>query len=307
MTRGRCVSAGILVILLMSGCQGPLHKPGELARADRDRTPALKPSEVADVQLAFARTLERQGDLEKARATYAEVLAKAPSCVDALERLAVLSDRQGQFKESESLYLKALAARPNDANLHCNRGYSLYLQQRWTESERCLRRALELDPSNNRSHNNLGLVLVRLGRGNDALREFRLAGCSESDAQTNLACGLLLAGACAEARGCFEKALAINPADAVARKGLQNLLALQEKTASQPKLIPDGKDTNVSAEFQDSKVVQTSYSAPLDSCEPRITSVESLSSDPSGFTRRSKSVSRWAPVETPKSATRAGN
>src|SRR6266568_4982221 len=101
---------GVLVVLglaLAAGCQ---QSPRRDAVARDAAEPALHlgASQAADVQIAFARTLEKRGDEERARTTYAEALKQDPKRTDALVRLAVLSDRQGRFKESEELYRRAL-------------------------------------------------------------------------------------------------------------------------------------------------------------------------------------------------------
>jgi Flp pilus assembly protein TadD len=69
-------------------------------------------------------------------------------------------------------------------------GISFARQGRWDEAEASLRCAVGLKPDHRRAHNNLGLVLARTGRGTEALVCFRNAGCSPTDAHTNLAYGL---------------------------------------------------------------------------------------------------------------------
>src|SRR3954454_6907803 len=100
---------GVLVVLslaLAAGCQqSPRRDAAEPALH-------LSASQTADVQIAFARTLETRGEEERARATYTEALKQDPKRIDALVRLAVLSDQQGHFRESEYPYRRALAAHP---------------------------------------------------------------------------------------------------------------------------------------------------------------------------------------------------
>jgi Flp pilus assembly protein TadD len=214
-----------------AGCQQLPSNANQRANAtvDNERTPPLAGRQVADVQLALGRSLERQGDFEQAMAAYAEAVKQDRGCGSAYLRLAILHDRQGQFKESEDLYRKALAANPGDTEIYCDRGYSLYLQHCWTEAEMNLRQALALRPDHKRAHNNLGLVLANTGRSDESLVEFRRAGCSETDAQTNLAYVLTLERHWAEARKHYELALAQDVSSDHARKGLGELNALMNK------------------------------------------------------------------------------
>ncbi|MDE3158590.1 MAG: tetratricopeptide repeat protein, partial [Acidobacteriota bacterium] len=183
----------------------------------------LKSRQVADVQVALGRSLERQGETARAIAAYNEALRADPGRADAGLRLAMLYDKEGKFKEALPLYQKALAAYPGDPDIFCDMGYSLYLQGRLVEAEINLRQALALAPDKARAHNNLGLVLGCSDRSEEALTEFRRAGCSEADAQINLAFALTLENKWAEARKRYQMALAADASSAAARKGLQEL------------------------------------------------------------------------------------
>jgi Tfp pilus assembly protein PilF len=189
----------------------------------------LDQRQVADVQVGLGRTLENQGELEQAAAAYWEALKKDPARGDAYLRLAIVYDRQGRFSESTELYQKALVAQPGNPEIYCDRGYSLYLQHAWSDAEMNLRQAIALQPAHARAHNNLGLVLGRTGRVEESLDEFRKAGCTESDAQVNLAFALTLDRRWSEARKHYETALAKDGASERAQKGLEELKSLVSK------------------------------------------------------------------------------
>jgi Flp pilus assembly protein TadD len=189
----------------------------------------LKATQVADVQVALGRVQERHGEVGPAQASYLEALKHDASRADACERLGVLCDRQGKVVESGEWYEKARAARGPNPDLLCNLGYSQYLQGRWTEAESNLRQAIALDPSHCRAHNNLGLVLAQAGQEEEALTEFRKAGCSEGEARANLAFALALRQCWPEARAQYEQALAADPSSVRARQGLQQVTALIAK------------------------------------------------------------------------------
>jgi Flp pilus assembly protein TadD len=184
---------------------------------------------VADVKIAFGRTLEKRGAPDQAQAAYLEALKLDPGRADACERLAVLYDQQCKFEEAATWHRKAVAAQPKNPDFHCNLGYSLYLQGNMIEAEQSLRRCLALSNEHARGHNNLGMVLARTGRCEEALAEFRRAGCNENDAQTNLAYALTLECRWAEARACYERVLAADPSSPASQKGLQTLNSLMTR------------------------------------------------------------------------------
>jgi Flp pilus assembly protein TadD len=216
---------------LLAGCQTTNQHlmPTSPLPALGEKTPKLSPSQVADLKIAMGRSLEKQGEIDRATATYLEALRLDPNRGDAYGRLAILADQQGKFTESDKWYRKALAAQPGNPDIFCNKGYSLYLQRQWTEAEMNLRQALALAPEHRRAHNNLGLVLAHTGRSEDALAEFRKGGCGKADSHANLAFALTLQRQWPEARQHYRLALKANPASTSARKGLDEVSALLAK------------------------------------------------------------------------------
>jgi tetratricopeptide (TPR) repeat protein len=215
----------VLAFLTVSGCQqfGRPSTPSGLSGGFDMPSAKLKPEQAADVQVALAHSLEMHGAIGQALAMYEEAVKKDPHRSDAWLRMAILHDQQGQFAESASLYQKALAAQPGSADIYCDMGYSLYLQQHWAEAEMNLRQALALRPDHARAHNNLGLVLGRACQAEGALDEFHKAGCSDADAQANLAFALTLERHWPEALQHYQQALQADPYSAPAKKGLQEL------------------------------------------------------------------------------------
>jgi Flp pilus assembly protein TadD len=200
--------------------------------------PVLKARQAADIKVAMGRTLEKRGDLEGAQAAYLEALRQDPNRADACARLAVLYDRQGKFARSAELYRLAHDLQGDSPSLCCNQGYSFYLQRRWADAEASLRRAIALGPAEPRAHNNLGLTLAHAGRPDEALAEFRKAGCNETEAEINLALALATEGSWVEARAHYEQALTADPSSARARKGLRDLDSLTAKAATATAALP---------------------------------------------------------------------
>jgi Flp pilus assembly protein TadD len=223
-----------LVLALLGGCQQLPHGPASFSLPSfaGEKGSHLSPSQVADIQIGMAKSLEKRGEIAQAMTAYSEALTKDPKRADAYVRLAVLADGQGKFTDAVQWYHKSLELQPNNANIYCNLGYSLYLQERWGEAETNLRKAIELAPDHQRAHNNLGSVLAQTDRPNEALVEFRKGGCSRAGAHINLAFGLALHGSLPAARHHYELALKQDPSSVPAKKGLQEIRALIARSGS---------------------------------------------------------------------------
>ena len=194
-----------------------------------DPTVDLSANQVADMQLALAKTLEQRGDVDKARQCYATAIRNDPTRVDAYVRLGSLHARRGEFKEANDLYHRALEIDPKNSDVYCNLGYANYLQERWTEAEAALRKCLELRPDHKRAHNNLGLVLARRHQPDAALAAFRKAGCSEADARLNLGYVHTLQGDLGDARRQYNMVLVLDPSSEAAKHGLNRADVLATK------------------------------------------------------------------------------
>ena len=227
--------------VLLAGCGQfprqhlPKHPVGLLDGGGR--TAKVTSRQEADVEIALARTMEERGELEQAEATYREALRKDPKRVDALVRLAILHDQRAKFKESADFFTKALAIKPDDPDILCDQGYSFYVQRRWAEAEQNFRKALKKKPDLARAHNNLGLVMACDGREDEAISEFRKAGCDVSDAHANLALVLAEEGRWLEARQHYGSALTAKPMSAVAKEGTKATTTMLAK-APGPKVAP---------------------------------------------------------------------
>src|SRR5262245_855110 len=101
MTRYGRFAVGPLVVLagavLTGGCRHPGQPAGSALPGEATGRADLKPRQVADVQFAYARSLEKSGELDQARARYSEAVKHDPGRADAWHRLAILHDRKGQF------------------------------------------------------------------------------------------------------------------------------------------------------------------------------------------------------------------
>jgi tetratricopeptide (TPR) repeat protein len=254
-----------LAVVCLSGCRQSgtaltsIWKP----RPDRSKGPALSelgsPEGVtayqqADIEVTIARSLEQQGQIDRAIKVYLDAVSKGYEGADAYHRLAVLYDKKGKCRESTKFYQQALKIDPHNADVCCDQGYSYYLQQRWQEAEASLQRAIALKPDLARAHINLGMVLARSGRENEALAEFARAGRTEAEARANLAFALTLNRRTVEAEQEFEMALAADPTCDQARRGLDALRSVNVRS--------EDKDWTLAMDPREAEAVRTGYHSP---------------------------------------------
>jgi tetratricopeptide (TPR) repeat protein len=185
--------------------------------------PEYSAREAVSVQFALARTLEEEKNWKGAEQVYRRILERNPKHADAAHRLAILCDRQNRFKDSEKYFRLALKARPGDPNVFCDVGYSFYRQRRWADAEMNLKQATAINKSHARAHNHLGLLYAQLDRRNEALAEFKLAGCNASQAHTNVALVLSLNDRLDDAQQEYLAALNADPTSDEVRSRLQKI------------------------------------------------------------------------------------
>lgn len=222
----------VLAACNFAGCNLPDLRIGRdraSTSAPRERIKKLSGQQVEDVQLSMARSLELEGKYDLAMDAYVKLSDKAPKLAAPYWRMAVIHDRRGNVQDSARLYRQALDLEPKNSDLHSDYGYSLYLQRRWAEAEDQLRQALAIDAHNRRAHNNLGLLLAQTERSDDALAEFRQAGCNADDAHVNLAFVSMMNQRWDQARDEFQRALDANPGSAIALAGRDKLAVLRAR------------------------------------------------------------------------------
>lgn len=233
------IGAMFVGMLTLVGCQhadrSPSPPPPAQESAKRKEESNLSDSQLADLQIALARSMEAGGENERIFNTYLAAVKRDPNRADACMRLAIHLDKQAKFEDAKVWYDKALTLAPNDADIQANRGYSYYLQHEWELAEKHLRSAIQLKPDHRQARNNLGLLLARRGQVDEALESFRQSGCSTAEARANVAFALAIENQFAESVNQYKLALAADSKCTAARKGLEKLEIIARKAEVAPR------------------------------------------------------------------------
>src|SRR5829696_7545077 len=143
--------------------------------------------------LERGRALLEEGRLNEAVAELSRAASLDPKLSQAHSLLAVAYDRKGLRDRAEDSYRRAIGANDRDPEALNNLGYSLYLSGNYRAAVDKLKRAAKLAPSDTRILNNLALAQVRLGKYDDAYKNFARAG-GEFNGHANVAALLVRAG-----------------------------------------------------------------------------------------------------------------
>jgi Flp pilus assembly protein TadD len=170
-------------------------------------------------QMAMGNSYEQSNQWEKARKLYEQLSKDHPQSSKVKHRMAVVSDRLKRHVEAQRLYREAIDLDPENAQLYNDLGYCYFLQGNLSESEKTIAKAVAMAPNTTRFHNNLGMVYGHQQKYKQALQEFREAG-SDADAYFNLAFVYASQEKTDEAKACFQKALAADPAHSKSRDAL---------------------------------------------------------------------------------------
>jgi tetratricopeptide (TPR) repeat protein len=242
-----------------------------MSRTSDGRGDKVTPAQQADVQIAFGRVAESEGNVEQAEAAYRAALKRDKSRGDAHLHLANMLTLKGEYRQAQDEYQKAIEANPGNADVFCDMGYSLYLQHKWDDAQRNLRQALAIQPNHRRAHNNLAVVLAHSNHREEALIEFREAGNSIIDSHVNLAFSLSLEKRWDAAREQYRRAAMAKPQSEIVKsrlRELDHLIASNEGRAMK-------KDAPV-----DAKTVQVSTRPPAAMPPPRSLKMEQIQRKP---------------------------
>ena len=214
MNRAAYCTGGLIMLLVLAGCQSSIFKPdvgssfhlpgwaggkpqvpnppdsldgpdAGRAAVDTRSDEKLSPQSTA-TRLTAGRDAFHNGRLTEAAGHLQAVLQDQPKHVEAHHLMAIITGRQHNYGASDQHFETAIAASPNNSNLLSDFGYSKLRRFDLEAAESLLNRALTIDPQNSFALNNLGTVQARQGRFDDALTTLRRAG-SEAEAQAKIA------------------------------------------------------------------------------------------------------------------------
>ncbi len=181
--------------------------------------------------LSQGRALLANGYTNEAVAELSVAAVTGPDLVEANNLLGLAYDRRGQHKQAREFYERALSVEPQNAQVLNNLGHSLYLDDRYADALARLKDAARLAPADARVAGNLALVYGRLGKYDEAFKQFKRAG-SEFYARTSTAVLLANAGRDRDAIKHYEAARKLNPA---ASDVLRQLITLYVRTGQRDK------------------------------------------------------------------------
>jgi predicted O-linked N-acetylglucosamine transferase (SPINDLY family) len=202
--------------------------------------------------LLRARSLQEEGDRERAAAAYQLILEASPDHWESLNAVAALALQGGEFANAVRAYSaviqrkrghaeayykranahnglgrweaaladydEAIAFDPKYANAFCNRGAVLERLARWGEALTSYERAITINPEDFLSYYNRGSVLKELGRFDEALTSYERAIALKADhAEAYANCGNVLRQLqrYEAAVASYDKAIALSPGDVI--------------------------------------------------------------------------------------------
>jgi Flp pilus assembly protein TadD len=148
--------------------------------------------------------------MNSAIASLSRAASLDPRLAEAHSLLAVAYDRKGLHDRARESYDRAVDVNENDAQALNNLGYSLYLNGNYRAAVDKLKKAAKLAPGDGRILNNLALAQARLGKYDDAYRNFARAG-GEFNGHANVAALLIRAGREEKAVEHLEQARRLQP------------------------------------------------------------------------------------------------
>jgi Flp pilus assembly protein TadD len=181
--------------------------------------------------LSQGRALLEGGYTNEAISELSIAAVAGPDLVEANNLLGLAHDRLGQHKRAQEFYERGLSVAPQNARVLNNLGHSLYLDDRYNESLSRLKTAARLAPANPAVAGNLALVYGRLGKYDDAFKQFKIAG-GEFYARTQTAALLAVAGRDRDAIKHYEAARKLNPESSLV---LRQLITLYVRTGQREK------------------------------------------------------------------------
>ncbi len=194
-------------------------------RVNDSRNPAAAAVEsngTAREHCERGRALLDAGQLNDAIAELSRATALDPKLKQAHSLLARAYDQKGLHDNARQSFERALDNQPDDPQTLNDLGYTLYLNGQYRAAVERLKRAAKLAPTDARILNNLALAQCRLGKFDEAFKNFARAG-GEFTGRINTATLAERMGREADAIGQYEAARRLQPDSNVVLSRLADL------------------------------------------------------------------------------------
>lgn len=175
-----------------------------------DSRPANAAAVASDLHFHAGRVFEGKNSLASAAGHYRDALSRNPNDVPVLLSYARVQDRMGNYAEAEASYYRVLALNPLEASAHNGLGLCFARQAKWDVAMQAIQEAIRLQPENSLYRNNLALILLDVGRVDEAFGQLA-AVHGEAGAYYNLGYLLFERQRHEEAQWHFARALELNP------------------------------------------------------------------------------------------------
>lgn len=192
----------------------------EDSRTPKETTPSA--TGTAREHLALGRMFLSSGRINEAIGELSLAASLDPRLNEAHSLLGLAYDRKGMHERAKDSYDRAVKGDPEDAQTLNNLGFSLYQNGNYRAAIDKLKKASKLAPTDQRILNNLALAQIRLGKTDDAYKNFARAG-GELTGRLNTAAMLERLGRNEEAIKQYEAARRAQPNSAVALRRLADL------------------------------------------------------------------------------------
>ncbi len=139
----------------------------------------------AQARFFLGTALEAAGDSGAALKEYQELIKIDPQSAYGQVGLGALLVKQGKITEAIDALQRATALDAGNFEAHLALGRALALSERFAEAVESLKKAVELLPDRPEAHYQFGLALRRLGRADEAAREFAIVDKLNTEFRTN--------------------------------------------------------------------------------------------------------------------------
>ncbi|MCA1594565.1 MAG: tetratricopeptide repeat protein [Acidobacteria bacterium] len=154
----------------------------ELAREHFEKAVEIRPGYWENYNV-LGNYYYARGLYEKAAAQYRRVIRIQPDSHHGYNNLGAMYLLLGRYEDAAATHQRAIEIHPA-AIAYDNLGTAYFYLERYEEARDAYSKSIELNPSNDVPYRNLGDVLLRLGREDEALENYRLAIGRLKDALT---------------------------------------------------------------------------------------------------------------------------